>query len=140
VYVAEGKGRKGRLAFMTGYAAGVMKWYLEKGRRAVLGKYERGYGRTVFGACPQRLMAAANRDLKAACRELELPEITSHGFRHSLGTHLLRAGCDMRYIQIILGHKALHTTQLYTRVDKDDLRNSLDRFHPRQQGRTGHDR
>ena len=132
VYVPEGKGRKARLAYMTGFASEVMHWYLQAGRQAVLGNYGRGYGRTVFGAHPQRLMAVVNRDLKAVCRELELPEITSHGFRHSLGTHLLRAGCDMRYIQVILGHEALHTTQVYTRVDKDDLKDSLDRFHPRK--------
>jgi integrase/recombinase XerD len=136
VYVPEGKGKKARQAFMTGFAAEVMKWYLDTGRRTVLGTYDRGYGHTVFGVHPQRLMAVVNRELKAVCRELELPEITSHGFRHSLGTHLLRAGCDMRYIQIILGHDALQTTQIYTRVDKDDLKDSLDRFHPRR--REGH--
>jgi integrase/recombinase XerD len=132
VYVPEGKGRKGRLAYMTGFASEVMHWYLKAGRQAVLGNYGRGYGQTVFGAHPQRLAAVVNRDLKAVCRELDLPEISSHAFRHSLGTHLLRAGCDMRYIQVILGHEALHTTQVYTRVDKDDLKDSLDRFHPRK--------
>jgi integrase/recombinase XerD len=132
VYIPEGKGRKARLAYMTGFASEVMRWYLKAGRQTVLGNYGRGYGQTVFGTHPQRLMAVVNRDLKAVCRELELPEISSHGFRHSLGTHLLRAGCDMRYIQVILGHEALHTTQVYTRVDKDDLKDSLDRFHPRK--------
>jgi site-specific recombinase XerD len=136
VYVPEGKGKKARLAFLTGFAAEVIKLYLERGRKAVLGSYERGYGRTVFGAHPERLMSVVNRDLKTVCRELELPVISSHGFRHSLGTHLLRAGCDMRYIQIILGHDALATTQVYTRVDKDDLKDSLDRFHPRKWSRT----
>jgi len=58
--------------------------------------------------------------------------ITSHGFRHSLGTHLLRSGCDMRHIQVILGHEALSTTQIYTKVDKEDLKKSLDAFHPRR--------
>jgi integrase/recombinase XerD len=140
VYVPEGKGRKGRIAFMTGFAADVMRWYLDQGRPAVLGNYGRGYGHTVFGAHPQRLMAVVNRELKKACRELELPEISSHGFRHSLGTHLLRAGCDMRYIQIILGHEALQTTQIYTRVDKDDLKDSLDRFHPRAWQKVSRDR
>jgi integrase/recombinase XerD len=136
VYVPEGKGKKVRQAFMTGFAADVMKWYMAEGRQAVLGNYRRGeYSHTVFGTHPQRLMAVVNRELKEVCQELELPKITSHAFRHSLGTHLLRAGCDMRYIQIILGHEALQTTQIYTRVDKDDLKNSLDRYHPRQWGR-----
>jgi integrase/recombinase XerD len=134
IYVRQGKGEKGRVAFLTGFAASVMETYLRRGRPAVLGNYNRSYGHTVFGAHPQRLMAVVNRDLRERCRELDLPEITSHGFRHSLGTHLLRAGCDLRYIQIILGHDALQTTQIYTRVNKDDLKNSLDRFHPRKWG------
>ena len=132
VYVADGKGNKSRVAFMTGYASEVMRLYLARGREAVLGPYSRGYGKTVFGTHPQRLMAVVNQGLKKTCLELNLPEISSHGFRYSLGTHLLRSGCDMRYIQVILGHEALQTTQIYTRVDKDDIKDSLDRYHPRK--------
>jgi integrase/recombinase XerD len=131
VYVPEGKGKKPRAAFMTGLAAQVMEQYLKRGRDSVLGNYERRYGNTVFGSHPHRLMAVVNRGLSEVCKTLELPVITSHGFRYSLGTHLLKAGCDMRYIQAILGHEALSTTQVYTRVGKDDLKNSLDAYHPR---------
>ena len=51
--------------------------------------------------------------------------------RHSLGTQLLRAGCDIRHIQVILGHEKLGTTQIYTQVDGDDVKKCLDEFHPR---------
>jgi integrase/recombinase XerD len=139
VYVAEGKGKKSRLAFMTGYASEVMKLYLERGRQAVFGSYGRLHGGTVFGAHPQRVMAVVNTGLKEACRKLELPEISSHAFRYSLGPHLLKSGCDMRYIQVILGHECLNTTQVYTRVDKDDIKDSLDRFHPRRWGKSCHE-
>jgi integrase/recombinase XerD len=132
VYVPEGKGRKSRLAFMTGFSAEVMFHYLNRMRRVLLSKGSRKYGRTVFGVHPERLMAVVNQGLKKQCRSLDLPVITSHGFRHSLGTHLLRAGCGMRYIQVILGHESLQSTQAYTRVDKEELKNSLDRFHPRR--------
>ncbi|GHV12896.1 hypothetical protein FACS189491_06810 [Spirochaetia bacterium] len=107
----------------------------KRGRPAVLGNYGRIDRDTVFGASPQWLTAAVNSGLKEACGELGLPVITSHGFRHSLGTHLLRAGCDLRYIQIILGHERLSTTQIYTSVDKEDLKKSLDRYHPRKRGK-----
>lgn len=136
VYVPEGKGQKARIAFMTCFASEVMEQYLKEGRKAVLGSYGRKYGHTVFGANHGRFMAVINEELKEVCQSLELPVITSHGFRHSLGTHLLHAGCDMRYIQVILGHESLGTTQVYTRVDKDDLKNSLDMYHPRK-WRTG---
>jgi site-specific recombinase XerD len=133
VYIPEGKGRKSRKAFMTGFAAEVMEQYLKRGREIVLGNFGRTYGETVFGAHPQRIMSVVNQGLAEVCAELKLPLITSHGFRHSLGTHLLRAGCDMRHIQAILGHERLSTTQVYTRVDKDDLRQSLDIYHPRKE-------
>jgi site-specific recombinase XerD len=132
VYLPEGKGGKGRTAFLTGYACEVMERYLSRGRELVFGKYPRQHGVTIFGANKARIAAVLNEELAAVCSALDLPVITSHGFRHSLGTHLLRSGCDMRHIQAILGHEALQTTQVYTRVDKDDLRRSLDAFHPRQ--------
>jgi site-specific recombinase XerD len=132
VFVPEGKGKKARFAFMTGFSTEVMAYYLDQGRKTVLGQGGRKYGQTVFGTHPERLMALVNEGLMKQCRLLGLPVITSHGFRHSLGTHLLHAGCDMRYIQVILGHESLKTTQVYTRVDKDGLKDSLDNFHPRR--------
>jgi len=135
IHVPEGKGGRPRTAFLTSYAADVMATYLARGRAFVLGNHPRGHGETLFGADKSRLAAVVNSELKAVCTALELPVITSHGFRHSLGTHLLRSGCDMRHIQAILGHEALQTTQVYTRVDKDDLKRSLDEHHPRQWGK-----
>ncbi|HKM07142.1 MAG TPA: tyrosine-type recombinase/integrase [Sphaerochaeta sp.] len=132
IYLPEGKGGSPRTAFLTGYASEVLKLYLARGRSAVLGGYVRNHGQTIFGADKSRLAIVLNEELKKVCAELEIPVITSHGFRHSLGTHLLRAGCDMRYIQIILGHESLGSTQVYTKVDKDDLKRSLDAFHPRK--------
>ena len=134
VYVREGKGGKSRTAFLTGYAAEVLGHYFSHGRDLVLrsyrGKRERGH--TLFCVGHPRLQQETNTALRAACTALELPVITSHGFRHSLGTHLLRAGCDIRHIQVILGHDKLETTQIYTQVDKDDIKASLDAYHPRQ--------
>ena len=58
--------------------------------------------------------------------------MTTHHFRHAVGFHLLRAGCDIRYIKEILGHEELGTTQIYTKVDKLDLKKVIDEFHPRK--------
>ena len=132
VYVRSGKGGKPRTAFLTSYAAAVMGKYLETGRAATLRHFVRGHEERLFGADTARVAVVMNGELRTVCRSLELPVITSHGFRHSLGTHLLRSGCDMRHIQAILGHEAIATTQIYTRVDKDDLKKSLDEYHPRQ--------
>ena len=132
VYLPEGKGGKARTAFLTDYAVTVLRRYLATGRAVVLGHYPRLQQDTLFGSVKDRVAAVVNAELTAVCTSLGLPVITTHGFRHSLGTHLLRAGCDMRHIQVILGHDSLQTTQIYTRVDKEDLKRSLDEFHPRQ--------
>ena len=138
VYVREGKGGKSRTAFLTGYAAAVLEKYLAQGRllitsscRGVRGSV-RPHGHAVFAVGLGRLQQEINDVLREACLKLELPVITSHGFRHSVGTHLLRAGCDIRHIQVILGHEKLETTQIYTHVDRDEVRASLDAHHPRR--------
>ncbi|MCF0242545.1 MAG: tyrosine-type recombinase/integrase, partial [Treponema sp.] len=131
VFVPEGKGGKSRTAFLTGYACDVLEEYMKNGRKAVFGNYWRPEAEKLFGASKSRLAAVLNEELFEVCSELEIPVITSHGFRHSLGTHLLQNGCDMRYIQVILGHESIGTTQVYTNVYKEDLRNSIDEFHPR---------
>jgi site-specific recombinase XerD len=68
----------------------------------------------------------ANEELK------QYGEYTTHFFRHSVGYHLLKAGCDIRYIQEILGHERLRSTEVYTKVDKEDLLGVIDKYHPRQ--------
>jgi len=131
VYLKEGKGGSPRTAYLTSYAAEVLKVYLDSGASATRHRYVRQLGHTIFGANKARVADVVNRELEKVCTRLELPVITTHGFRHSLGTHLLRSGADLRHIQAILGHEALQTTQIYTHVDKDDLRRSLDEHHPR---------
>ncbi len=132
VYVPSGKGGRPRTAFLTGYAAAVMEKYLAVGRAVIMHQFTRDHAHTLFGANKARVAEVVNGELCRVCTALELPIMTSHGFRHSLGTHLLRSGADMRHIQAILGHEALATTQIYTRVDKEDLKKSLDEHHPRQ--------
>jgi integrase/recombinase XerD len=130
VYVTKGKGGKNRIAFLTSYAADILKLYLKQGR-GFINHHWRKNRNLLFGTDRATLASAVNNHLGIVCSELGIPVITSHGFRHSLGTHLLRAGCDIRHIQIILGHESLNSTQIYTKVDKEDLRNSIDLYHPR---------
>jgi len=58
--------------------------------------------------------------------------ITPHILRHSMATHLLEAGMDIRYIQEILGHKSLDTTQVYTRVAIGNLKKLYRKYHPKE--------
>lgn len=73
-----------------------------------------------------------NDTLKRLCEKLELPKITCHGFRHTLATHMIKSGADIRQVQEYLGHKRLKTTEVYTRVFPDELLSVIEDNHPRE--------
>ncbi|MBI9069191.1 MAG: site-specific tyrosine recombinase XerD [Salinivirgaceae bacterium] len=57
--------------------------------------------------------------------------ISPHTFRHSFATHLIEGGADLRAIQDMLGHESITTTEIYTHLDKEFLKDTILRFHPR---------
>ena len=56
--------------------------------------------------------------------------ISPHTFRHSFATHLVEGGADLRAVQEMLGHESITTTEIYTHLDNNYLRDTLQRFHP----------
>jgi integrase/recombinase XerD len=56
--------------------------------------------------------------------------VSPHTFRHSFATHLVEGGADLRAVQEMLGHESITTTEIYTHLDRDYLRDTLQRFHP----------
>ncbi len=129
VRVRDGKGGKDRVAYLTLYAAAVLREYLGMRHLVVKGGEKRN--RFLFGPAGENLVRAYNKHLNVSSASLGFGRFYNHKFRHELGYHLLRAGCPIRSIQGILGHDALSSTEIYTKVDAEDVREVLDACHPR---------
>ena len=125
------KGDDHRIVFLNEYAKQILHYYVKEIRELIFYRWNKTTDR-LFGVNVKRLTLVVNEGLKRACLKLKLPVITSHGFRHALGFHLLRAGCSIRYIQEILGHSSLKSTEVYTKVDKQDLKDMIKKYHPRK--------
>ncbi len=72
--------------------------------------------------------------IKALAQKIGLhKKISPHTFRHSFATHLVEGGADLRAVQEMLGHESITTTEIYTHLDREYLRDTIIQFHPRSQ-------
>ena len=70
--------------------------------------------------------------IKQLAEKIDLKKkISPHTFRHSFATHLIQGGADLRAVQEMLGHESITTTEIYTHLDKEYLREAIIQFHPR---------
>lgn len=126
-----GKGRKERLVPLGGFAAEAVEAYLVRARPAlaVLGK---GGPALFLNARGGRLSRQSGWTiLKATAHRASIDDVSPHTLRHSFATHLLRGGADIRVVQELLGHASVTTTQIYTYVTRDALREVYQTAHPR---------
>ena len=127
-----GKGSKERLVPLGSYAARALDAYLVRGR-PVLASAGRGTPAIFLNQRGQRLSRQSAWAILRACAErAELPgHLSPHTLRHSFATHLLEGGADVRVVQELLGHASVTTTQIYTMVTVQQLREVYAQSHPR---------
>ena len=126
-----GKGGKERLVPIGRKAAGALAVYLRE-LRPVLEKGE-GEGTLFLNARGRPLTRMGAWKILRKYVELSglRKAVTPHTLRHSFATHLLEGGADLRAVQEMLGHADISTTQIYTHVDREHLRQVHRQFHPR---------
>ena len=126
-----GKGGKERLVPMGELAAECLKTYLEDGRLKLL---KLGFIPEVFINARGESISRQGiwKIIKSSARKAGIGiNITPHMLRHSFATHLLENGADLRSLQIMLGHADIATTQIYTHVARERLKEVHRKYHPR---------
>jgi integrase/recombinase XerD len=129
---AVGKGAKERLVPLGEVAASWLTRYLTEARNSLLnGKQTDALFVTQRGAGMTRQMFWTLIKKYAALVGIPPRQISPHVVRHAFATHLLNHGADLRVVQLLLGHADISTTQIYTHVARERLKQLHQRHHPR---------
>jgi integrase/recombinase XerD len=136
-----GKGDKEAVLPIGSYALKYLEAYIKRSRNDLL-KGKRGGPRTNNQKAEDLLFVSSNGYklnggnlsslLNKYATKAGLKKVNPHSIRHSCATHLLKNGADIRYIQRLLRHASLDTTQIYTKVEITDLREVQKKYHPRE--------
>jgi len=124
--LVQGKGDKERVVLIGSKAVSSIRDYLKERKKTP--------GSTLFlGRMGTPLTSRSiERMIKKFAKKAGLAKkVTPHTLRHSFATHLLGGGADLKVVQELLGHSSLSTTQIYTHITKEKLKNVYDGAHPR---------
>jgi integrase/recombinase XerD len=132
-----GKGNKERLVPIGRDALKYLKIYIDEIRGKLPNKPPaKGSETSIFlnrnGKALSRVTVFTTIKALAAAVGLK-KSISPHTFRHSFATHLIEGGADLRAVQEMLGHESITTTEIYTHLDRDYLKQVIQDFHPRAQ-------
>ncbi len=126
-----GKGKKERIIPIGSYAMSALKDYLKRRKELIVKKSEQALFISERG---NRIPDAksVNRRISKYAKLADIKKnVTAHTLRHTFATHLLNAGADLRSVQELLGHEKLATTQIYTHISADRLKEVYEKTHPR---------
>ncbi|MBR4830178.1 MAG: tyrosine recombinase [Bacilli bacterium] len=129
--VITGKGNKERMVSFGDYAKEAIELYIKDGRKKLLGDTDSEYlivGHNKENLTTRRVEQIIDDIIKHTSIKLN---ITPHVFRHTFATHLLDQGCDLIVVQELLGHTSLSSTEIYTHVSNEQIRNVYLNAHPR---------
>lgn len=126
-----GKGSKERIVYFGEYAKEMINLYINNGRNELLGNVSSEYlivGKNTAKLTTRRIEQIIDDIIKRSSIKMD---ITPHMFRHTFATHLLDNGCDLLVVQELLGHESLASTEIYTHVSNEHLRDVFMKCHPR---------
>ena len=126
-----GKGNKERMVSFGDYAKEAINKYISNGRKELLGDIKSDYlivGKNKECLTTRRIEQIIDNIIKHTSIKLN---ITPHVFRHTFATHLLDQGCDLIVVQELLGHTSLSSTEIYTHISNEQIRNVYLNAHPR---------
>jgi len=128
-----GKGSKERIVPLGKYAVAAIEDYLTRTRPALASKNKNNEPALFLNSRGKRLsrQSAWQIVLDAAVATELVGRVSPHVFRHSYATHLLDGGADIRVVQELLGHASVTTTQIYTLITIDKVRETYSTAHPR---------
>ena len=131
-----GKGSKERIVPLGSFAAKAINDYLIRTRPGLASKSAKANSALFLNSRGGRItrQSAWNIVLRAAKDAGITEHVSPHVFRHSYATHLLDGGADIRVVQELLGHASVTTTQIYTLITIDKVRESYSLAHPRARG------
>ena len=133
----EGKGGKQRMIPIPQQLLTMIRAYLEEKKLFLIRKKITNSAGYLFSIMYGKKVKAISRQscwiiFKKLCKRAGIKQVVSpHQLRHSLATHMLQKGMDLRSLQLLLGHENIATVQIYTHLDTKHLRDVYDKKHPR---------